>query len=211
MIKTQDKLLTTGDDTRQPGQSHIGGWTLRKPCAIRLFRDFPLCRILLFQSFAVSRPQMYCNSFGVSHSLLYKIQGPLLPWQSFETNNNAVFSPHWISSGSSCSTPFVLAVSFKTSLDDRRIVTDSVLFIFSTASSFSVPRTVKPLTASAPSSKVRGPSEAAPISREYSTTKELVGILASLTENCSSLLVSLISSPLNSSCLTPLWLSLSVN
>lgn len=39
----------------------------------------PLCRMLRFQSLAVSRPLTNWNSLGVSHSPRYLIEGPLLP------------------------------------------------------------------------------------------------------------------------------------
>ncbi len=44
--------------------------------------DFPQCRMDRFQSLAVSRPEMYWNSFGVSHESWNQMQGPLLPWHS---------------------------------------------------------------------------------------------------------------------------------
>lgn len=54
----------------------------------------PLCRILRFQSLAVSLPLTNWNSFGVSHSPRYLIEGPLLPWHSLLMYSKALFSPH---------------------------------------------------------------------------------------------------------------------
>jgi len=56
--------------------------------------DLPLCLILRFQSLAVSLPLTNWNSFGVSHSARYLMEGPLLPWHSLLMYSSALFSPH---------------------------------------------------------------------------------------------------------------------
>jgi hypothetical protein len=77
--------LTTGDEIRQPSQSQIGGWVVRMPLVSRSFMLLPQCRIDLFQSLAVSLPEMYWNSLGVNQAPWNKMQGPLEPWQSLWT------------------------------------------------------------------------------------------------------------------------------
>ena len=59
--------LTTGEDILQPSQSQMGGCVVRIPFVSSSFMLFPWCRIDRFQSLAVSRPDMYWNSFGVIH------------------------------------------------------------------------------------------------------------------------------------------------
>ena len=45
----------------------MGGCVVRIPFVSSSFMLLPWCRIDRFQSLAVSRPEMYWNSFGVIH------------------------------------------------------------------------------------------------------------------------------------------------
>jgi hypothetical protein len=46
--------------------------------------DLPQCRIDRFQSLAVSLPEMYWNSLGVSQAPWNQMQGPLDPWHNLD-------------------------------------------------------------------------------------------------------------------------------
>ena len=92
-----------GDEILHPSQSQIGGWVVKIPLVNKSFILFPQCRIDLFQSLAVSRPEMYWNSLGVIQASWNQMQGPLEPWQSLDRYIKAVLVPHSISSTTSSS------------------------------------------------------------------------------------------------------------
>ena len=99
----------------------------------------------------------------------------MLPWHSFDTNNKAVFSPHWMSRVSSWSIPalarrplFNATVSFKLSLEVR--TKDSGLFnVFPTL--FLLPSTVTPLVARNLLSPFSRPAPSTPVSKHLPPSK----------------------------------------
>ena len=93
----------TGELIRHPSQSQMGGCVVKIPLVRSNFILLPQCLIDLFQSLAVSRPDIYWNSFGVIQASWNQIQGPLEPWQSLDKYISALFVPHSISNTTSSS------------------------------------------------------------------------------------------------------------
>ena len=92
-----------GELIRQPSQSQMGGCVVKIPLVSNNFMLFPQCRIDLFQSLAVSRPETYWNSLGVIQASWNQMQGPLDPWHKRDKYIKAVLLPHSISKTTSSS------------------------------------------------------------------------------------------------------------